>query len=316
MAHTAYLLACAGMNFYAGYTPDITRRVLLHETGRGAKYTRAHRPVRLVYTEEYATKSEAMRREAALKRLTHAQKAALAAPALAAWEYLAQRPACVDMQEALRWGKAGVVAAEKSGVLLRVQGGGLLLAAGTRAAAARLLHRAGPPALGAMLGVHGRAAALAAAEMMGQPLPPACTQAVYWGAQPPPWQAKGVRFAALGPEWAEVICAHNALLSRDEMAARLAAGGFTGAFLPGPQGRQLAGFIGQHPGGSMGMLAVLPQFRRMGLGAALEAHAIARLLRQGRVPFCHIFAGNRASLALQKKLGLCLRRDLYWLGGA
>ena len=39
MAHTAYLLACAGMNFYAGYTPDITRRVLLHETGRGAKYT-------------------------------------------------------------------------------------------------------------------------------------------------------------------------------------------------------------------------------------------------------------------------------------
>ena len=191
MAHTAYLLACAGMNFYAGYTPDITRRVLLHETGRGAKYTRAHRPVRLVYTEEYATKSEAMRREAALKRLTHAQKAALAAPALAAWEYLAQRPACVDMQEALRWGKAGVVAAEKSGVLLRVQGGGLLLAAGTRAAAARLLHRAGPPAPGAMLGVHGRAAALAAAEMMGQPLPPACTQAVYWGAQPPPWQAKG-----------------------------------------------------------------------------------------------------------------------------
>ena len=34
MAHTAYLLACAGMNFYAGYTPDITRRVFLHETGR------------------------------------------------------------------------------------------------------------------------------------------------------------------------------------------------------------------------------------------------------------------------------------------
>ena len=152
--------------------------------------------------------------------------------------------------------------------------------------------------------------------MMGQPLPPACTQAVYWGAQPPPWQAKGVRFAALGPEWAEVICAHNALLSRDEMAARLAAGVFTGAFLPGPQGWQLAGFIGQHPGGSMDMLTVLPQFRRMGLGAALEAHAIARLLRQGRVPFCYISAGNRASLALQKKLGLCLRRDLYWLGGA
>lgn len=108
-----------------------------------------------------------MRREAALKRLTHAQKAALAAPALAAWEYLAQRPACVDMLEALRWGKAGALAAEKGGVLLRVQGGDLLLAAGTQAVAARLLHRAGPLAQGAMLGVHGRAAAQAAAQAMG-----------------------------------------------------------------------------------------------------------------------------------------------------
>ena len=42
---------------------------------------------------------------------------------------------------------------------------------------------------------------------------------------------------------------------------------------------------------------------------------LARRLRQGRVPFCHVFAGNRASLALQKKLGLSLRRDMYWLGG-
>ena len=315
MAHTAYLLACAGMNFYAGYTPDITRRVFLHETGRGARYTRAHRPVRLVYTEEYATKSEAMRREAALKRLTHAQKAALAAPTLAAWEYLAQRPACVDMLEALRWGKAGVLAAEKGGVLLRVQGGDLLLAAGTQASAARLLHRAGPLAQGAMLGVRGRAAAQTAAQAMGLPLPPACTQAVYWEAQPPSRPVKGVRFAPLGPEWAETVCAHYTLIPPAGVAARLAAGTVTGAFLPGPQGRRLVGFIGQHSEGSMGMLVVLPQFRRMGLGAALEAHAIARLLRQGRVPFCHIFAGNRASLALQKKLGLSLRRDMYWLGG-
>ena len=208
-----------------------------------------------------------------------------------------------------------MLAAEKGGVLLRVQGGDLLLAAGTQASAARLLHRAGPLAQGAMLGVHGRVAAQTAAQAMGLPLPPACTQAVYWGAQPPFWQAKGVRFAPLGPEWAETVCAHYTLIPPAGVAARLAAGTVTGAFLPGPQGRRLVGFIGQHSEGSMGMLVVLPQFRRMGLGAALEAHAIARLLRQGRVPFCHIFAGNRASLALQKKLGLSLRRDMYWLGG-
>ena len=271
--------------------------------------------MRLVYTEEYATKSEAMRREAALKRLTHAQKAALAAPALAAWEYLAQRPACVDMQEALRWGKAGVVAAEKSGVLLRACRGAAFCWPRAHGPRRPALHRAGPPAPGAMLGVHGRAAALAAAEMMGQPLPPACTQAVYWGVQPPFWQAKGVRLQRWAPNGQNLFVRTMPCFPATKWLRALRRG-LRGAFLPGPQGWQLAGFIGQHPGGSMDMLTVLPQFRRMGLGAALEAHAIARLLRQGRVPFCYISAGNRASLALPKKLGLCLRRDLYWLGGA
>lgn len=313
MRHTAYLLACAGMNFYAGYTPDITRRVFLHQTGRGAKYTRSHGPVRLVYTETYATKGQAMRREAALKKLTHAQKAQLAAPALAAWEYLDERPACVDMLEALRWGKASVLAAEKGGVLLQVHGGDLLLAAGTQAAAVRLLHAAGPVAPRAMVGVHGHAAALATARFLGCPLTTACTQAVYWAAQPPHIQAPGVRFATLGPEWLQTVCTWYDLVPREDVAARLAAGTVTGAFLSSGKKRQLAGFIGEHAEGSMGMLEVLPQFRRMGIGAALEAHAIAGLLRHGRVPFCHIFAGNRASLALQKKLGLALRRDMYWL---
>ncbi len=305
MAHTAYLLACAGMNFYAGYTPDITRRVLLHETGRGAKYTRAHRPVRLVYTEEYATKSEAMRREAALKRLTHAQKAALAAPALAAWEYLAQRSACVDMQEALRWGKAGVVAAEKSGVLLRVQGGGLLLAAGTRAAAARLLHRAGPPAPGAMLGVHGRAAALAAAEMMGQPLPPACTQAVYWGAQPPFLAGKGGALCSAGPRMGRTyLCAQCPAFPRRNGCAPCG-GGFHRGLSAGPAGPAAGGVHWPAPrwkhGHAGGFAAVPPHGagRRAGSArhcAAAAAGARAVLLYLCRQPRLACFAEKAGPL--------------------
>ncbi len=301
------------MNFYAGYTPDITRRIFLHQTGRGAKYTRSHAPVRLVYMETYATKSEAMRREAALKKLTHAQKAQLAAPALAAWEYLVERPACVDMLEALRWGKASVLIAEKDGVLLQVQGGDLLLAAGTQRAAVHLLHAVGPISPHGMVGVHGHAAALATARFLGCSLTSACTQAVYWATQPPRIRASGVRFAKLGPEWLQTVCAWYDLIPCEDVAARLAAGAVTGAFVLSGKERQLAGFIGEHVEGSMGMLEVLPQFRRMGIGAALEAHAIQTFLRQGRVPFCHIFSGNRASLALQKKLGLTLRRDVYWL---
>lgn len=76
--HYAYMLRCADGTLYSGYTPDPARRLALHNRGKGAKYTRARLPVQLVYTEAFATKSEALKREAALKKLSRAQKLALA----------------------------------------------------------------------------------------------------------------------------------------------------------------------------------------------------------------------------------------------
>ncbi len=73
----AYLLRCADGTLYAGWTTDPVRRAAAHNAGRGAKYTRSRRPVALVYAEAFETKREAMRREAALKRMTRAQKLAL-----------------------------------------------------------------------------------------------------------------------------------------------------------------------------------------------------------------------------------------------
>ena len=72
-----YLLRCADGTFYAGSTNDPARRLAAHNSGRGAKYTRSRRPCTLVYWEEAADKSAALRREAALKKLSRAQKAAL-----------------------------------------------------------------------------------------------------------------------------------------------------------------------------------------------------------------------------------------------
>lgn len=80
MRYYAYLLQCADGTLYSGYTTDPKRREAVHNLGAGAKYTRSRRPVRLVYQEEFSTKSEALRREAALKKLTHAQKLALIQP--------------------------------------------------------------------------------------------------------------------------------------------------------------------------------------------------------------------------------------------
>ena len=69
-----YLLECADKTLYCGWTNDLDRRVKAHNLGQGAKYTKPRRPVRLVYFEAFETKEEAMRREAAIKRLTRKQK--------------------------------------------------------------------------------------------------------------------------------------------------------------------------------------------------------------------------------------------------
>ena len=75
----AYLLQCADGTLYAGWTTVLEQRLAAHNRGVGARYTRGRRPARLVYWEECATRGEAMRREAALRRLNRRQKLALAA---------------------------------------------------------------------------------------------------------------------------------------------------------------------------------------------------------------------------------------------
>ena len=65
----------------------------------------------------------------------------------------------------------------------------------------------------------------------------------------------------------------------------------------------------------MGLLEVLPQFRRRGLAEALEAALIGRQLGKGALPYAQVRIGNTASEALQEKLGLTFdRRVLYWIG--
>ena len=59
-----YLLRCADGTLYCGWTNHLAARVAAHNAGKGAKYTKTRRPVVLAYYEEYATRSEAMRREA------------------------------------------------------------------------------------------------------------------------------------------------------------------------------------------------------------------------------------------------------------
>lgn len=78
MTWSVYILKCADTSLYTGVTTDTQRRVQEHNQGKlGAKYTRARRPVELLYSEECEDRSEACKREAAIKKLSRQQKLSL-----------------------------------------------------------------------------------------------------------------------------------------------------------------------------------------------------------------------------------------------
>lgn len=69
-----YILACGDGSLYTGIAANVQQRLRAHQSGKGAKYTRSHLPVTLVYTEPQPDRSSALRREYAIKQLTHQQK--------------------------------------------------------------------------------------------------------------------------------------------------------------------------------------------------------------------------------------------------
>lgn len=73
-----YMLLCDNGSYYTGYTVDVERRIKAHMSGKGAKYTRVHKPVELVYVETCNSKSEAMKRECSIKTLSHSEKKSMA----------------------------------------------------------------------------------------------------------------------------------------------------------------------------------------------------------------------------------------------
>ena len=124
-----------------------------------------------------------------------------------------------------------------------------------------------------------------------------CTQWVYCRPEPPECPPCDIRpltmdFAqAAGEQYHQFF---------DYVRERIAAGRMWGLFDDG----ELAGFIGTHTEGSMGLLEIFPAFRRRGCGYALAALLIGQRLKEGAIPYCHVIDGNDASLHLQKKLGM------------
>lgn len=69
-----YMLECSDGSIYTGWTNDIKRRFFMHQEGKGARYTKVRLPLHLIYLEELPTKSEALKREIAIKKLRKGKK--------------------------------------------------------------------------------------------------------------------------------------------------------------------------------------------------------------------------------------------------
>lgn len=134
--------------------------------------------------------------------------------------------------------------------------------------------------------------------MLGFKNKTSCSQWVYTAKQPLQGDFSNVR--TLTDKYIDVVGKTYGKTDHTEYAAdRIAAGRMWGLF----EGDELAGFIGMHSEGSIGMLEVLPEFRRKGYGYILEAFVINMHLQNGRTPYCHVINGNDASNSLQQKLG-------------
>jgi len=72
--HFVYILETVNNKLYCGYTDDVEKRFKAHINGTGAKFTRANKPLKIVYQKEFATKSEALKEEYRIKKLPRIKK--------------------------------------------------------------------------------------------------------------------------------------------------------------------------------------------------------------------------------------------------
>ena len=74
MGYYVYILLCQDGSYYTGYTQDLKKRLEQHLNGEGSRYTRMRKPERIVYVELFNSRSDAMKREREIKRLTRKEK--------------------------------------------------------------------------------------------------------------------------------------------------------------------------------------------------------------------------------------------------
>ncbi len=121
---------------------------------------------------------------------------------------------------------------------------------------------------------------------------------------------EGINLRDLTSADADFVVKHYDHMSDEKYVSERVEAGMLGAFCGG----EMAGFIGTHTEGAIGLLQVLPDYRRRGVAYTLEAAMINYLLNKGWVPHGHVVTTNKASIQLQEKLGMSItEKTLTWM---
>lgn len=215
----------------------------------------------------------------------------------------------IDMLEVLRRGSAQLLYADADGVLLYDRGGQVhMLSARDAAALDRMLSVL--PGCSLLVGheLWYKDALARRFSFQGEQI---CYQSAWLSPRPPEQRPFQGELRLLTEDWASYVFDHysHAFDGVEYIRAAIRRG-MLGTFVDGT----LAGFVGFHAEGAIGMLEVLPAYRRRGLGQVLLRGAVRLALERGQYAFGQVFADNAPSLALQKKVGMTLSRErMFWL---
>lgn len=233
----------------------------------------------------------------------------------------------IDMIELLNRGQARLVYAKDANIVLYDVASGIYFhtaesVKGGRKAFLALQEDASDASALESLVLHQDFMIAEAEEMLSAKVRTTCYQAVYTRKEKLPitglYRLDGKKqegipeIHPLTLEYLDVVTANYHMVDdADYIKDRIEKGWMYGAFIEG----ELAGFVGMHTEGGLGMLEVLPQYRGRHIGKALETYMINLSLERGMTPYGQVVVGNEVSMKLQESLGLCFSKQLiYWSG--
>jgi len=218
----------------------------------------------------------------------------------------------VDMLEALKRGRGEVVCFEGQTVLIRRNEGPGIYLLTTDSPEAGFAAFAGLPAPRDVV-ARGPGAAEMIAARFGLERSEYCCNVAYLKQERLTWDCPGLVIRPFRVEELPAFLAHYDIETEAEAREHIARGELFAAELDG----KLAGFMGLHADGSMGLLEIFPDYRRLGIGRAIEKFLINFCLDRGWTPYGQVFCDNEKSFSLQEHLGMSLDRTkvLCWCVG-